>query len=122
MYQDRELGVVFHHGVLTRSVFVLRLIQLLTLAFSAAYALLLTRFVVEYTAAPPVPFVEWIRMITDRVYLPLRAFIATGHDRAGHPIAWALLAALGATAIAHLLVTSSLRRMARPRLEDDDEI
>lgn len=120
MYRDSEIGVVFHHGVLTRSVFVLRLIQLLTLAFAAAYALLITRFLVEYIAAPSVPFVEWIRMVTDRVYLPLRAFIATGHDRAGHPIAWALLAALGATAIVQMLLTTSLRRIARPRLGHDE--
>ncbi|HEY2517163.1 MAG TPA: hypothetical protein VGI39_40095 [Polyangiaceae bacterium] len=120
MYRDSEIGVVFHHGVLTRSVFVLRLIQLLTLVFSAAYALLITRFLVEYVAAPAVPFVEWIRMVTDRVYLPLRAFVATGHDRAGHPLAWAVLVALAAIAVAQLLVVSSLRRIARPRLGHDD--
>jgi hypothetical protein len=118
MYRDSEIGVVFHHGVLTRSPFALRLIQLISLLFAGVYALLGARLLIEYVRAPSVPFVQWISEWTNRVYLPLRAFIPNGHDRAGHPIAWAVLAAIAAFAIVHALLVGSLRRLARPRIEE----
>jgi uncharacterized protein YggT (Ycf19 family) len=117
MYRDSEIGVVFHNGVLTRSAFALRVIQVLSVAFSLVYALLAARFLFEYVAAPAVPFVQFIREWTDAVYQPLRAVVANGHDRAGHPIAWALVIAFAACALLQIGVVASLRRVARPRIE-----
>jgi len=80
MYRDSELGVVFHNGVLTRSVFALRVIQLVSLAFCLVYALLAARFLFVYTAAPAVPFVQFVSEWTDKVYQPLLAVFGNGHD------------------------------------------
>jgi hypothetical protein len=91
----------------------------MTLVFTAAYAFLGARFLVEYFAAPSIPFVQWIREMTDHVYRPLGVFFATGHDRAGHPIAWALLVAIAAVAVLQIFVVRWLRRVARPRASDD---
>jgi hypothetical protein len=119
MYRDSEIGLVFHHGVLARSAFLLRLIQLLSLAFSFAYALLVARFVFEYVKAPPLPFVQWVGQVTNAVYHPLSAVVANGHDRAGHPIAWAILVALLGCALLQAGLVSSLKRLARPRRDFD---
>ena len=118
MYRDSEIGVFFHHGVLARSALPIRLAQLVSALFSIAYAVLGARFLLVYVQARPTPFGAWIAKATDFVYLPVRALIRDGHDRAGHPVAWALLIAIALGAVVQLCVVSWLRGVARPRLED----
>ena len=118
MYRDSEIGVVFHHGVLSRSAFPLRLAQLVSLVFALVYAALITRFVLLYAAAPASQFMYWLGKITNVVYVPLRALIADGHDPAGHPIAWSLLAAIAGCAIVQYAIVSWLREVARPGLSE----
>ncbi len=119
MYRDSEIGVVFHHGVLSRSPSAMRLTQLATVLFSIVYALLATRFLLEYVRAPASPFVAWVERVTNVVYVPLHAFIANGQDPAGHPIAWAVLVAIAGFAVLQASLVSWLRRIARPRIEED---
>jgi hypothetical protein len=118
MYRDSEIGVVFHHGVLSRSAFPLRMAQLISFLFSLAYAALITRFVLMYAEAPASHFVYWLGKITNVVYLPLHAFIADGHDPAGHPIAWSLLVAIGACIVVQWSIVSWLRDVARPGISE----
>jgi uncharacterized protein YggT (Ycf19 family) len=118
MYRDSELGVVFHHGVLSRSAFPLRVAQLVSILFSLAYAALITRFVLLYAAAPASQFMYWLGKVTNVVYVPLHAFIADGHDPAGHLIAWSLLAAIAVCAIVQFFLVSWLRDVARPGLSE----
>ena len=119
MYRDSEIGVVFHHGVLTRSAVPLRLIQLLNVVFTLVYALLTTRFLLDYVSAPPVPFVEWIAVCTNPIYLPLRAVFPNGHDPAGHPLAWSLLLLGVACALLQGVLVKLLQRAAPPRPAED---
>jgi hypothetical protein len=118
MYRDTELGVVFHQGVLSRSPFAMRMTQVANFLFTLVYLLLGARFVAEYVRAPVVPLVAWLDRATDVVYVPLRQHLANGHDAAGHPLAWAILAALATAGLVHRAVVSLLRNVARPR-EDD---
>ncbi len=60
MYRDSEIGVFFHHGVLARSAFPLRLAQIVSALFSLAYAALVTRFLLIYVQAGPSPFSGWV--------------------------------------------------------------
>jgi hypothetical protein len=117
MYRDSEIGVFFHHGVLARSAFPIRLAQIVSFLFSVAYAALGARFLLIYVQARPTQLGEWLAKGTDFLYVPLRAVIHNGHDRAGHPVAWALLAAIAAGAVVQLCLVSWLRRAARPRLD-----
>jgi uncharacterized protein YggT (Ycf19 family) len=117
MYRDSEIGVVFHHGVLSRSAFPLRLAQALSVLFSLVYGVLVARFLLEYVQAGPSPFVLAVARITDYVYLPLRHFFANGHDPAGHPVAWSIVVAIGAIAVVQWSIIRVLRAAARPRLE-----
>jgi uncharacterized protein YggT (Ycf19 family) len=119
MYRDSEIGVVFHHGVLSRSAFPLRVAQLLNVLFALAYGALATRFLLHYVQVSSSPFVAWLARVTDPVYVPLRALVADGKDPAGHPVAWALLIAIGAFAVVQLCIISLLRGLSRPRLELD---
>jgi len=117
MYRDSEIGVVFHHGVLSRSAFPLRLAQVLSVLFSLVYGILAARFLLEYVQAGPSPFVGAVAKVTDYVYLPLRHAFANGHDPAGHPVAWSIVVAIGAFALVHWVIIHWLRDVARPRLE-----
>jgi uncharacterized protein YggT (Ycf19 family) len=119
MYRDSEIGVVFHHGVLSRSAFPLRLAQIVSALFSLVYGALVARFLFEYVQPAPSPFVRWVAMVTDPVYRPLRQLFANGRDAAGHPVAWAILIAIGACAIVQWSVVALLRGVARPRIEED---
>src|SRR5450432_329752 len=109
MYRDSEIGVVFHHGVLSRSAFPLRLAQLVSFLFSLVYGLLVTRFLLVYVQAGPSPFVLWVTRATDLVCLPLRHVFADGKDPAGHPVAWAILLLIAAFAVVQWGVVSWLR-------------
>jgi uncharacterized protein YggT (Ycf19 family) len=117
MYRDSEIGVVFHHGVLSRSTFPVRVAQLLSILFAVVYAALGARFLLRYVQAPSSPFVLWVDRLTDRVYVPLRALVPDGSDRAGHPLAWSLLLAIAACALAQWCVIAFLRDVSRPRLD-----
>ncbi|MGO8992720.1 MAG: hypothetical protein ACLQVI_05295 [Polyangiaceae bacterium] len=119
MYRDSEIGVIFHHGVLSRSAFPLRLAQGVSFLFSLVYAALATRFLLEYVQAPASRFGYWVGRVTDVAYVPLRVFFRTGHDPAGHPVAWALLVAIVAFAVVQWSLVSWLRDVARPTLEED---
>jgi uncharacterized protein YggT (Ycf19 family) len=118
MYRDSEIGVVFHHGVMSRSAFPLRVAQLVSVLFALVYAALITRFVLLYAAAPASQFMYWLGKVTNVVYVPLRVFIADGRDPAGHPIAWSLLVAIAACAIVQFFLVSWLREVARPGLSE----
>jgi hypothetical protein len=121
MYRDSEIGVVFHHGVLSRSAVPLRVAQVLSVLFSLVYGVLAARFLFEYVQAGPSPFVVAVAKITDYVYLPLRHTFANGHDPAGHPVAWSIVVAIGALALLHGVIIHWLRDVARPRLELDTD-
>ena len=118
MYRDSEIGVFFHHGVLARSAFPLRVAQAVNVLFALAYGALMARFLLVYVQARPSPVGQWIARVTDVVYLPIRTLIADGHDRAGHPVAWALLLAIGALALVQWAAIAWLRDVARPKLEE----
>jgi uncharacterized protein YggT (Ycf19 family) len=119
MYRDSEIGVVFHHGVLSRSAFALRLAQLVSALFVLVYGALVARFLLVYVQAAQSPFVYWINRVTDPVFRPIQLLIANGRDAAGHPVAWAILIAIGASAVLQWSVVAMLRGVARPRLDDD---
>ena len=121
MYRDSQIGVVFHHGVLARSAFPLRLAQVLSILCSLVYGVLAARFLLEYVQARPSPFVRGVAKVTDCVYLPLRHWVANGRDPAGHPVAWAILIAIGILAVAQWSIIRLLRDVARPRLDVDDD-
>lgn len=118
MYRDSEIGVVFHHGVLSRSAFPLRLAQGVSFLFSLVYALLTARFLLVYVQAPPSKFAYWVARITDPAYHPLRQVFANGKDPAGHPVAWAILILIAACAVVQWSLVSWLREVGRPRLEE----
>jgi uncharacterized protein YggT (Ycf19 family) len=121
MYKDHELGVVFHHGVLARHPFPLRLAQVLNVLFTAVYALLATRFLLVYVQAAPSPFAYWVARATDPVYVPLRELFKNGHDAAGHPLAWALVITMLALVAVQWSLVSWLREVARPGIPVDDD-
>ena len=114
MYRDQELGLVFHHGVLARSAVPLRAAQVARVPFAVVYAVLATRFVLEYVQASPSAFTQWIARLTDGIYFPMRTLFASGADPAGHPIAWSLLVAMGAFGVVQLVLVSWLREVAPP--------
>jgi hypothetical protein len=119
MYRDSEIGVVFHHGVLSHSAVPLRVAQGLSVLFSLVYGVLAARFLLEYVQASPSPFVVTVAKITDYVCIPLRRAFANGHDPAGHPVAWSIVVAIAAFALVHWVILHWLRDVARPRLELD---
>ena len=118
MYRDSEIGVVFHHGVLSRSAFPLRLAQVLSVLFSLVYGALVARFLLLYVQARPSPFEHWVATITNFAYVPLRELFKDGRDAAGHPVAWSLLVAVAACAVLQWSLIRVLREVARPRLEE----
>jgi uncharacterized protein YggT (Ycf19 family) len=119
MYRDQELGVVFHHGVLARSAVPLRAVQVVRVPFAVVYAVLATRFVLEYVQAGPSQFVQWVAQLTNPVFVPMRVLFATGSDPAGHPIAWSLLVAIGALVVVQMTLVGWLREVARPGVDAD---
>jgi len=119
MYRDSEIGVIFHHGVLARSAVPLRAAQVARVPFAVVYAVLATRFVLEYVQAGPSAFVQAVQRLTDAVFVPMSALFASGHDPAGHPIAWSLLVAIGFIGVVQLTLVSWLREVARPGVEAD---
>jgi uncharacterized protein YggT (Ycf19 family) len=119
MYRDSEIGVVFHHGVLSRSAFALRLAQLVSALFVLVYGVLVARFLLVYVQAAQSPFVYWVDRVTDPAYRPIRLLVANGRDAAGHPVAWAILLAIAACAVVQWSLVAMLRGVGRPRLEED---
>jgi len=120
MYRDSDLGVVFHHGVLARHAFPLRVAQGLNVLFTAVYAVLATRFLLVYVQAAPSPFEHWVARITDVIYLPLKQVFANGHDPAGHPLAWGLVVAAVVLVVVQWSVVRWLREVARPGVPVED--
>jgi hypothetical protein len=118
MYRDSEIGVFFHHGVLARSSFPIRLAQVVTALFTVAYAALVARFLLVYVQAGSSPFAAWLATVTNVVYLPIRALVRDGHDPAGHPVAWALLVVIALAAVVQVLLVTWLRGVTRPRSEE----
>jgi hypothetical protein len=118
MYRDSEIGVIFHHGVLSRSALSVRVAQLVSFLFALVYGLLVARFLFVYVQASPSPFVLWVGKTTDVVYLPLRQLLADGRDPAGHPLAWSILLVIAACAVVQWSVVSWLREIARPKLQE----
>jgi hypothetical protein len=109
MVRDSETGLVFHNGAVWHSPVVPRMLQLFNLIFGALYLLLGTRFVLEYINARPVPFVRTIDRWSDFFYAPFKGIVPNGHDPAGHPIIWSIVAAFAAYVILHGLIVSLLR-------------
>jgi hypothetical protein len=120
MYRDQELGVVFHHGVLARHAFPLRLAQWVNVLFSAAEGLLFIRFLLIYVQAGASSFTRGVARATDIAYVPMRELFGDGHDAAGHPLAWALVVAGLALAVLQWSIVSWLRDVARPGVPDED--
>ena len=118
MYRDSETGVVFHHGMMTRSPIVPRLIQLVSFLFGILYVLLGIRFVLEYVSARHVAFVDLIDRATEPFYHPFQGILANGRDPAGHPLVWSILVAIGAYALLHALIVGLLRMTARTHIDD----
>ena len=83
------------------------------------YALLATRFFLEYIQARQVRFVLAIQDWSNVFYRPFRGILADGHDAAGHPIVWAIVVALGAYMILHAAIVSLLHLVNRPHVETD---
>jgi hypothetical protein len=119
MYRDSEIGVIFHHGVLARHAFPLRVAQVLNVLFTVVYAALTTRFLLLYVDAGPSPFAQWVARITDVAYLPLHELFPTKHDPAGHPLAWAIVVAIGVIAVLQWSLVSWLRDVARPGVPEE---
>ena len=119
MFRDSETGLVFHRGYIARSAFVVRLIQVVNFLFGLLYALLATRFFLEYIQARQVGFVIAIQQWSDVFYRPFRGILANGRDMAGHPIAWAIVVALGAYIVLHAAIVSLLRLLNRPHIDAD---
>ena len=117
MFRDSETGLVYHHGTMWRSPVVPRRIQLVGFLFGTVYLLLVTRFVLAYVGARPVPFVELVNRASDPFYAPFRGIIACGTDVAGHLIAWPIVVAIVAYVALHGLVVAILRA-ARVHADD----
>ncbi len=118
MYRDSETGLVFHHGVIARHPFAVRLAQVVNVLFGVVYLLLAVRLVLAYVEARAVPFVLWIDHVTAPLFHPFSGIIADGRDPGGHPIAWSLVAALVAYALLNGLIVSLLRAVNRPLAEE----
>jgi uncharacterized protein YggT (Ycf19 family) len=118
MFKDSQTGLIFHHGYIVRSAFVVRLIQIANLLFGVLYVLLGIRFLLEYLEARPVRFVDAIDQWTDPFYRPFRGIVASGQDGAGHPIVWSLLVAFLAYAVLHAAIAGLLRMVNRPPTTD----
>jgi uncharacterized protein YggT (Ycf19 family) len=118
MYRDSETGVVFHHGMMTRSPLVPRIIQVVSFLFGILYLLLGIRFVLEYVSARHVAFVDFIDRCSEPFYRPFQGIVANGRDAAGHPLVWSILVALAAYVLLHALIVGLLRMTARTRIED----
>ncbi len=119
MYRDSETGLVLHRGVLSRSPFVVRLIQVVSFLFGLLYTLFAVRFVLTYIEARPVGFVQMIVQISDVFFRPFRGIVPNGQDPGGHPIAWSLVIALVAYVLLHAAIVGLLRMTARASAEVD---
>lgn len=118
MFRDSETGLVIHRGYMARSLFVVRLIQVVNFLFGVLYTLFATRFVLDYIQARPVRFTELITELTQPFYRPFQGIVANGTDGAGHPIAWSIVIAALAFALLHAGVVGILRMMNRPHEVD----
>ncbi len=120
MYRDSEAGLAFHHGQIARHPLLLRLAQIVNGLFGILYVLLAIRFVLAYVEAHEVPFVVWINEATEPFFHPFRGLVSNGHDPAGHPIAWTLLACILAYALLNGAIIAVLRALGRPPASYDD--
>jgi len=119
MFRDSETGLVFHRGYIARSMFVVRLIQVVNFLFGVLYTLFATRFILEYIQARPVRFTELIAEWSQPFYRPFQGIVSNGHDGAGHPIAWSIVIAAAAFALLHAGIVGLLRMLNRPHHETD---
>ena len=117
MFRDSHTGVVFHHGIMTRSPLVVRVVQVVNFLFGVLYALFATRFVLVYIEARGVGFVQMVTQWTEPLYRPFRGIVADGHDPGGHPIAWSIVVAVLAYALLHAGIVGLLRMISRPHAE-----
>lgn len=120
MYRDSEFGLAFHGGHIARHPFLLRLVQLVNFLFGVLYALFAVRFAIVYVQAREVPFVVWIHDATEPFFRPLEGVIPNGHDPAGHPIAWSILAAVAAYVLLNAVVVGVLRAIGKPSAPVND--
>jgi len=118
MVRDTETTLVLHGGVFVRQPFALRVARVNAL-FGALYTLFATRLLLTYVGVHTAPFAVWVEQVTEPFVRPLRALVADGRDRAGHPIAWSIVAALVAYGILNVLAVSVLRALGRPNVEED---
>ena len=122
MRVDSETGLVIHRGVLSRSIFAVRLVQLLNFVFGIAYAVFLVRFALEYVGARRnTGFFHFIEQVTNPLYQPFENIVRTGRDGAGHPLVWSLLVAVAAIALLHAALVGLVRVLARPHVVVDDD-
>lgn len=123
MRVDSETGLILHRGVLTRSLFAVRLLQLVNFLFGVLYALLLARFVLAYIGArDDSGFVRFVREATHPFYAPFDGIVRNGSDAAGHPLVWSVLVAVVAYAVLHAAIRGLLRLIMRPSaIVDEDD-
>ncbi len=115
-----ETDLILHRGRFTRSMFAVRLVQLFDFVFAVVALLLLGRFLLAYSGHRTVqPMLVELVQIADRVAAPFHR-VPTTYDPAGHPLAWAYIAALLVCAVAYRLLVGATRRLARPKADFDD--
>ncbi len=118
MVRDTENALVLHGGVFVRQPLALRVARVNAL-FGALYALLFTRLVLTYVGVHAAPFAVWVEQVTGPFVRPLTVLVADGRDRAGHPIAWSIVAALVVYGMLNVLAVIILRALGRPSIEED---
>lgn len=122
MRVDTETGLVIHRGVLTRSLFAIRVMQAINFLFGVLYLVLLTRFVLTYLGARAgTGFVQFVDRISQPFYAPFDGIVRNGSDSAGHPLVWSLLVAVAAYAVLHAIIRGLLRLAMRPAIDVDDD-
>jgi uncharacterized protein YggT (Ycf19 family) len=118
MVPESEAELVFQGGVFVRHPIALRVARVNAL-FGALYVLFASRLVLTYVGVRTAPFAVWVEQVTAPFLRPLRLFVADGRDRAGHTIAWPIVAALVAYGVVNALAVSVLRAMGRPNVEEE---
>jgi uncharacterized protein YggT (Ycf19 family) len=117
MRVDSQTGLIIHHGLITRSLFAIRFLQLVNFVFGWVYAVLLGRFALDYFGARrSTGFYQFIERITDPLYRPFEGIVPMGSDDAGHPIVWSILVAIIAVAVVHFAIQRLVRLLARPHV------
>ncbi|HET9065662.1 MAG TPA: YggT family protein [Gemmatimonadales bacterium] len=93
-------------------------VQWIDYLFGIVYALLGLRFVLGMIGARSgAGFVQFVHTVTDPLYAPFRAMVATPEAPGGYRFEWSILIALVVYALLHLGIKGLLRVLATRRTE-----